>query len=166
MRRMDACNHAYDKTRFNACPCCNPPACADIATSPIASFEFSASMMAGEYAYVQYDKKRLTYACGGRVTPPQNRGVPLDDGQVNTLRAHILACHIEGWTSCNTSSMPPLGRSLPRIEIVFENGKAICWCNTMPGSAEWAVVETIVSQLLGVRFSLVGTQREHILPRR
>lgn len=148
------CNHAYNKERFKECPYCNPPAYADIAQSPIASFDFSASRIAGDFAYVQYEKKRLTLACGGRLTAPKNRSVLLDGGQVSTLREYILACHIEEWNSFDSSRMLPVGRSLPKIEIMFENGKAICWCNEITCSAEWLVVEAILSDLLGERFSL------------
>lgn len=165
MVRKTGCYHAFDKTRFPACPCCNPPAYADIAQSAMVSFIFSASMIAGDFAYVQLESKRLTFACGGRRTLPQNRSVPLDGGQIGALRAQLLACHIEEWPSYDAAQMPPLGRSLPKIEIAFENGKTICWCNEAACSVEWAVVESMISGLLEEPFSLFGVQPWRTAPR-
>ncbi len=147
------CCHGFDRQRFSLCPYCNPPAYEQIASSPIASIGLYAGMISGDFAQVQYANGRLYYECGGRCTRPQKKSIPISRKAFDALSRQILACHIERWPSYD--SLPPCGMSLPAVELTFQNGAALYWCNReIPDAAAWALVESMLGEALGISFRL------------
>lgn len=123
----------------------------------IVSFTLHAAAGVGEAEQVCYENGMLTYRCSGIGKQPTELSASFIGRGFDALCEAVRESRIDGWTGWDASLPPPLGSSMPRIELTFKDGTVINWQNrSVPRSEAWRRAEYEISRALGIDFRMEG----------